>query len=130
KLAHCTHLATAASGPLDWRLVLDSPPIQQLFKEQVRAILRAAADGPARILVPLVTRTEQFDFVLQAVAQARDELRRDGLECGTRVPLGVMIEVPAAALLVDSWAEHVDFFSIGTNDLVATAMGIDRFVPV
>jgi phosphoenolpyruvate-protein kinase (PTS system EI component) len=130
KLAHCTPLASASAHPLDWRLVLDSPPLQKLFQDQVRAILRAATAGPARILVPLVTRTEQLRFVLETVAQARDELRRDGLEFRERVPLGIMIEVAAAATMVEAWAEHVDYFALGTNDLVASALGIDRDDPV
>lgn len=129
KLAHAGELPTDA-GPLDWRLVLDSPGLQKLFKDQVRAILRAASAGPARILVPMVTRTEQLDFVLAAVDEARAELRGEGLEHGQQVPVGVMLEVAAAALMADAWAERVDFFTIGTNDLVASALGIDRENPI
>src|SRR5262249_38364662 len=110
KLAHYSSLASSAPWPLDWRLVLDSPPLQKLFKDQVRAILRAAASGPARILVPLVSRTEHLDFVLETVGRARDELRREGLEHDGRVPLGIMIEAAAATLMVETWAGHVDFF--------------------
>jgi phosphotransferase system enzyme I (PtsP) len=125
KLARSAHL-TSAAGPLDWRRVLDSPPVQQLFKDQVRAILRAAATGPARILIPSVARTEQLDFILQTVAQARAELTREGLEFHDEVPLGIMIEVAAATGMVGAWARHVQFFALGTNDLVASALGIDR----
>jgi phosphotransferase system enzyme I (PtsP) len=128
KLAHSAHLA--AGYPFDWRLVLESPPLRQLFKDQVRAILRAAAAGPVRILVPLVVRTEQLDFILDTLAQARAELNRDGLEFGRRVPLGVMIEVAAATAMVETWADQVEFFALGTNDLVASALGIDRDNPV
>ena len=70
KLASYSHLSQAVSRPFDWRLVLESPPLQQLFREQVRALLRAAAAGPVRLLVPLVSRTELLDFVLATVAQA------------------------------------------------------------
>lgn len=129
KLAPHLHL-TASARAYDWRLVLESPPVQQLFKEQVRAVLRAAATGPARILVPLVVRTEQLDFILETVAQARAELDREGLERGADVPLGVMIEVAAAVRMVETWAEHVDFFALGTNDLIASAFGLDRDDPV
>src|SRR5262249_2070984 len=86
--------------------------------------------GPARILVPLVTRTELLDFVLHTIGQAREELQREGLEFAPVVPLGVMVEVAAAATLVDTWAEHVDFFALGTNDLIASALDIDREDPV
>jgi phosphotransferase system enzyme I (PtsP) len=126
KAAHYAHLSSAASHPLDWRLVLDSPPLQKLFKDQVRAILRAATVGPARILIPLVTRTEQLDFVQETVEQARAELWRDGLEFIPSVPLGVAVEVAAAAVMVEDWAKSVDFFALGTNDLIASALGIDR----
>ena len=121
---------TSPDRAYDWRLVLESAPIQQLFKDQVRAILRAATAGPARILVPLVVRTEQLDFIQDTVAKARAELRREGLDHGERVPLGVMIEVAAAVPLVRQWAEHVDFFALGTNDLIASALGINRDDPV
>ncbi len=130
KLANYSHLPSSAAHPLDWRLVLCSPPLQKLFKDQVRAILRAGAAGNARILVPLVTSTDQFDFILDTIGQARDELQREGLEYNARVPLGVMLEVAAATALVDTWAEHVDFFALGTNDLIASVLGIDRERPV
>lgn len=130
KLAHYPHLASRTNYPLDWRLVLDSPPLQKLFKDQVRAILRAATVGPARILVPLVSRTEQLDFVIETVALAREELQREDLEFGLSVPLGIMLEAAAATTMVDAWADQVDFFALGTNDLTASALGSDRKDPV
>jgi phosphotransferase system enzyme I (PtsP) len=129
KLVHYG-LSSAAMRPLDWRLVLDSPPLQQLFKDQVRAILRAATVGPARILVPLVTRTEQLDFIQKTLEQAREELQREGLSFGESVPLGIMIEVAAATAMIDTWARQVDFFALGTNDLIASVLGLDREDPV
>jgi len=130
KLAHFAHLAAASAYPLDWRLVLDSPPLRDLFKDQVRAILRAAEVGPVRLLVPLVTHSELLDLAVETVRQARDELRREGLEAGEGVPLGVMIEAAAAAPMVELWADRVDFFALGTNDLIASAFGLDRSDPV
>jgi len=130
KLAHGATAATSMAQALDWRLVLESPILQRLFKEQVRAILRAAAAGPVRLLIPLVTRTRLLDFAIHTVNQARQELLREELEFGQDVPLGVMIEVAAVAPLVDAWSEKVDFFSLGTNDLLASALGIDRDDPV
>jgi len=125
KLAHAGWNAATAES-LDWRLVLAAPPLQKLFKDQVRAILRAAVAGPARILVPMVTRTELLDFVRRTIDEARTELEREGQQHHGRVPLGVMIETAAAAAMVATWAEHVDYFALGTNDLVASAMGCDR----
>ena len=130
KLAAYSQMASAAARPFDWRLVLDSPPLRQLFGEQVRAILRAATQGPVRILVPLVTKTEILDFVLETLARTRADLTREGLPFGENVPIGVMIEVAAAVPLVARWAERVDFFALGTNDLASSALGIDRDDPV
>jgi phosphoenolpyruvate-protein kinase (PTS system EI component) len=126
KLASYSHLASTTTRPYDWRLVLESPPLQQLFREQVRAILRAATTGPVRILVPLVTRSEVLDFVLETVHRAKGDLARGGLAHVADIPLGVMIEVAAAVPLVAIWAERVGFFALGTNDLAATALGLDR----
>jgi phosphotransferase system enzyme I (PtsP) len=127
KLASYAHLGTAASKPLDWRVVLESQPLQQLFREQVRAILRAAAGGKAlRILVPMVTRAEILDFARQTLERARTELEREGLEHGRDVRMGVMIETAAAVPLVRMWADRVDFIALGTNDLTASALGVDR----
>jgi phosphotransferase system enzyme I (PtsP) len=126
KLASYSHLGTAAARPLDWRLILESPPLQRLFLDQVRAILRAATKNNARILVPLVTRTEVLDFVLETVARARESLLREDLAFAEKTPLGAMIETAAAGYQVGSWARHVDFFALGTNDLTASALGLDR----
>jgi phosphoenolpyruvate-protein kinase (PTS system EI component) len=130
KLAHFSHWNRATSRPYDWRLVLESPPMQRLFKDQVRAILRAAAEGPARLLVPLVTYSAQVDFILETIDRAGEELEHEGLEHSRRVPLGLMIETAAATAMVGAWARRADFFALGTNDLVASALGIDRSDPV
>jgi phosphotransferase system enzyme I (PtsP) len=130
KLANVSHMGPTATRPFDWRIVLTSPPLQKLFTEQIRAILRAATAGPARILIPLVTRSEVLDFVMETLSRARETLAREGLDHVPHLPLGVMIEVPAAVPLVPLWADQVDFFALGTNDLTATAMGIDRDDPI
>ncbi|MFO0844125.1 MAG: putative PEP-binding protein [Gemmataceae bacterium] len=130
KLAGVSHLGSAATRPYDWRLVLTSPPLQQLFREQVRAILRAAPEGPVRILVPLVSHTEVLDFVLETLGQVKQELSRSGLPFVADVPVGAMIEVAAAVPLMPAWAPSVGFFALGTNDLSASAMGIERDDPV
>jgi phosphotransferase system enzyme I (PtsP) len=130
KLAAYSHFGSTAARPFDWRLVLDSPPLQQLFQDQVRAILRASIAGTVRILVPLVTSSELLDFVLETVDKARNSLTAEGLPFAADVPLGVMIEVAAAVSLVSAWAEQVSFFAIGTNDLAASALGLDRDDPL
>jgi phosphoenolpyruvate-protein kinase (PTS system EI component) len=130
KLAHGSTVASSLAQTLDWRLVLESPLLQRLFKEQVRAILRAASAGPVRLLIPLVTRSRLLEFALDTVNQARQELQREELACGRDVPLGIMIEVAAVGPLIGSWSGRVDFFSLGTNDLIASALGVDRDDPV
>ena len=129
KLAHHPHY-TASTQAFDWRLVPESQPMRQLFKDQIRAILRAAVAGPARILVPMVLRTELLEFVVATVADAKIELRNEGLDFADRVPLGITIESAAAVPLVVLWAEQVDFFALGTNDLAASALAINRDDPV
>jgi phosphotransferase system enzyme I (PtsP) len=130
KLASYAHFGSATTRAFDWRLVLESPPLQQLFRDQVRAILRASAEGPVRILVPLVTSSDLLDFVIETVAKARDGLTREGLKHADDVPMGVMIEVAAATSLVSEWAGQVSFFAVGTNDLTASALGVDRDDPL
>lgn len=130
KLVHYANWTTSAGRPFDWRLVLTSTPMQRLFKDQVRAALRAAAAGPLRLLVPLVSSSELLDFVRDTFGRAKDELEREGLEYGRDVPLGVMIETAAAAAMAPAWMGNVDFFALGTNDLVASALGTDRDNPV
>jgi phosphoenolpyruvate-protein kinase (PTS system EI component) len=71
-----------------------------------------------------------LDFVVETLNEARADLAAKGYPFAERVPLGVMIEVAAAAPMVEDWAEHVDFFALGTNDLTASALGIDRDDPV
>jgi phosphotransferase system, enzyme I, PtsP len=133
KLMTYSRMTSTAVRPFDWRLVMESPALQQLFREQVRAILRAGGvSGPdcVRIIVPLVTRTELLDFVVQTLNEARADLAAAGQPCAERAPLGVMIEVAAAAFMVEDWAEQVDFFALGTNDLTASALGVDRDDPM
>jgi phosphotransferase system enzyme I (PtsP) len=118
------------SGSLDWRLLLRSPAVQRVFRQQVRAILRAGVVGPVRILVPLIISGAQLQWVKQAIREACDELDSQGLPFAANVPVGIMIEVPLAAAMVDEWADQVDYLCIGTNDLLASAMGVTRDDPV
>jgi phosphotransferase system enzyme I (PtsP) len=128
KLASYAQLGPLARA-LDWRLVLDSPPLQQLFREQVRAILRAGAEGPVRLMIPLVTRSELLDFVVVVLDEARTSLTEEGLDFDRDIPLGVMIEAAAAVPMVRSWADAVTWFALGTNDLTASALDLDRNDP-
>jgi phosphotransferase system enzyme I (PtsI) len=115
--------AVAAHGLRAIRYCLRDRP---LFDTQLRALLRASAHGNLRILIPLVTSLGEVLSVRKILAELRVQLQADGVPMAPRIPLGAMIETPAAAIISDLIAAEVDFFSVGTNDLIQFTLAISR----
>ena len=117
---------TALNPALGLRAIRYCLAEPQMFLMQLRAILRASAFGPIRLLVPMLSHAFEIDQTLQMIAQAKTQLREANKKFDEAIPVGAMIEIPAAALTLPLFIKRLDFLSIGTNDLIQYTLAIDR----
>ncbi|WP_343587846.1 putative PEP-binding protein, partial [Herbaspirillum sp.] len=117
---------TALNPALGLRAIRYCLSEPQMFLTQLRAILRASAFGPVKLLIPMMAHAFEIDQTLGMIEQAKQQLRERQQKFDEEIPVGAMIEIPAAALALPMFIKRLDFLSIGTNDLIQYTLAIDR----